>query len=371
MRDLPDPLDQAGRTVVRWRGREFAYFGGCDYLRMSGHPSVLRALQDGAKAGGLNVAASRKTTGNHGLYELLERECARFFGAERAVLLPNGYLTNLAVAQALAGRFTHVLLDARAHASLLDAAPAFSARVAGFPHRNPAGLGHALKRLGRAAKPVVLTDGVFGHDGSVAPLASYLALLPRDGCILVDDAHGAGVVGRRGRGTPELEKVSRERVIQTITFSKAFGVFGGAVLASRDVCAQIVARSRAWTGCTPLPLPVAAAALASLKTLRADDSRRVRLAGITRFVKARLKPAGLEIPDTPASIIAITPTATRHTRRLSQQLVAAGVFPSLIRYPGGPEGGYFRFALSSEHTLEQLAALVRVLQYNGRQAEVH
>jgi len=371
MRELPEPLQQVDRICVLWRGRKLAYFGGCDYFRLASHPSVLQAMADGAEKFGLNVAASRKTTGNHQLYETLERELARFFGAERAVLFSNGYVTNLAVAQALAGEFTHALMDERAHVSLQDAAVAFACPVLLVRHRDTRDLARVLKRLGRGAKPVLLTDGLFAHDGSIAPLAACLKVLPRAGRILVDDAHGAGVLGKRGRGTPEHEGVGRERIIQTITLSKAFGVYGGAVLASRDVCERIVERSRIYTGNTPLPLPLAAAALASVKILRTDPALRRRLASITNFVKSSLRPAELGIPDNPSPIIAVTPVDERHARRLSRNLVAAGVYPSLIRYPGGPEGGYVRFALSSEHTLGQLAALVRVLLYYGRQVEIH
>src|SRR5690606_9263144 len=119
--DLPEPLQQIDRTYVRAGKRRLSYFAGCDYFRLASHPKVLRALNEGVKKNGLNVAASRMTTGNHELYGKLEKALAQFFGSESALIVSNGYVTNLIVAQALAGEFSHVVMDEKAHPSLLDA----------------------------------------------------------------------------------------------------------------------------------------------------------------------------------------------------------------------------------------------------------
>src|SRR5712664_1592648 len=118
----PEPLQQVERTFVRFRGRKLSYFSGCDYFRLSSHPQVIAALKEGVEKYGLNVAASRLTTGNHVLYEQLEQRLAGFFGAENALLVSGGYATNLIVAQALAGSFSHAIVDEKAHPSLWDAA---------------------------------------------------------------------------------------------------------------------------------------------------------------------------------------------------------------------------------------------------------
>src|SRR5687767_7654434 len=120
----PEPLQQVDRTWVIWRGQTLAYFGGCDYFRMATHPRVVAAAQEAIGKFGLNVAASRWTTGNHALYNELEKVLADFFQSECALLVPNGYLTNLAVVQGLRARFSHILIDDRAHVSLADAAAA-------------------------------------------------------------------------------------------------------------------------------------------------------------------------------------------------------------------------------------------------------
>ena len=355
------PHQQIGPTHVRWRGRTLCYFGGCDYFRLSRHPAVLRATQRGLSEFGLNVAASRLTTGHHAAYTQLEREMVRFFDAESALLLPSGYLSDLAVAQALAGEFSIALIDERAHACLRDAAQMLGCRVRQFRHRDVADLARVLARCSSKTRPLVLTDGMFSADGTVAPLRDYLAVLPRRGMILVDDAHGAGVLGRRGRGTLEFAGVGRSRVVQTITLSKAFGVYGGAVLCSRELRRRILASSRVMIGATPLPPPLANAALASVKTLATNPHLREQLRKNAGRVRSALAAAGFVLPDSPGPIISICPRHSRDVARLRRALLAANILPPFMHYPGGPRAGHFRFAISSAHTAAQLNALTRVL----------
>jgi 7-keto-8-aminopelargonate synthetase-like enzyme len=370
-------LDQAGRTRVRWRGREFAYFAGCDYFRLSRHPRVLAALREGLRRSGLNVAASRRTTGNHPLLERLESELAGFFGAPAAVLVSSGYAAPLAAAQGLAGRFTHALLDERAHACLADAARFLNCPVIRFAHREATDATRRLRRWGRNARPLLLTDGLFAHSGEVAPLADYLQLLPARSLLLVDDAHGAGVLGAQGRGTAEWLGVRSRRVIQTVTFSKAFGTYGGAVLGSRELMRAIQENSSLFTGNTPLPLPLAHATLAALRLLGGASGRRLRqrLWERVRRLKASLRAAGLPVPDTPTPIVSVVPRSPGDVARLRRTLLTHGVFPSHIRYPGGPAGGYFRFAISSEHTEREVSslcdALVAFQHERGNSAPTH
>lgn len=359
---LAEPLQQVDRTCVLRRGRRLIYFGGCDYFRMASHPEVLRAAQHGLENFGLNVSASRRTTGNHPLYEELERDLAKFFDTESAVLVSSGYVTNLVVAQALAGEFTHALLDERAHACLLDAVPLLGCPAHTFAHRDAQAAAAAARRCGPRAKLLVLTDGLYGHDGCVAPLADYLKLLPRNTTLLVDDAHGAGTLGRNGRGAPEHLGVSRERIIQTITLSKAFGTYGGAILGPRSLREKIIARSRLFIGNTPLPLPLAAAAQASLRLVKKDSGFRRRLAFNTSYVKAALAEAGLPVSGGPGPMIPLLPESAAEARRLERALLEADILPPLLRYLSGPAHGYFRFVISSEHSAAQLDALVGVLK---------
>jgi 7-keto-8-aminopelargonate synthetase-like enzyme len=358
-----EPLQQIGNSYVRWRGRKLIYFSGCDYFRLASHPALLKAATDGLKKYGLNVAASRVTTGHHQIYDDLEKELAKFFGVEDALLVSNGYLTGIIAAQALAGNFSHALVDEHAHPALMEAANALDCPVLKFKHRDVDDFAKAIKRCGRGARPIVLSDGMFTHDGSVAPLKEYLKHLPRDGMILVDDAHGAGILGKNGRGTPELTKVNRNQIIQCITLSKAFGVFGGAILGTKKLREQILQRSRAFIGSTPLPLPLADAALQSLKVLEAQGNQlRKQLNSNANYAKTALRKAGWHLSENPGPIISLNPNGPAQTNNLKKQLLAAGIFPPFIKYPGGSANGFFRFAISSGHSRAQLDKLINVLK---------
>lgn len=357
----PEPLQFIGDNKVKFRGRTLVYFSGCDYFRLARHPRVAAAARAALKRNGLNVAASRLTTGNHPVYAQLEEALVRFFGAETAVLVPDGYFAPLAAAQALAGEFTHALADEYAHGALLDAARMLDCPLQKFPHRDVAGLKKLLARCGRHARPIVLTDGMFAHDGSRAPLREYLRLLPRTGMILVDDAHGAGVLGATGRGALEAAGVGRRQIIQCITLSKALGVYGGAVLAPRVLREKIIARSRVFMGTTPLPPPLAGAALEALKILGADQARRKRLWANLHYARQKLRAAGWEISETPGPIIRLPALAAGAGDVLKARLLAAGIYPPYLKYAGASAQGVFRVVIASEHRREELDRLISVL----------
>jgi 8-amino-7-oxononanoate synthase len=254
-----EPLTQVDRTYVLHRGTKLSYFGGCDYLRLSSHPKVLKAVKRGLEKYGLSTSASRATTGNHPLYEEVESALASHFGFEKALLLPTGYQTNLAVAQALAaaGRKLTIFLDENAHASLVDASLSMGAQIVSFPHQDAA---HLRKKLHGSKSPFgILTDGVFALSGGVAPLRDYAELLGQKGMLWVDDSHGAGLY-ESGQGSVGLFNLDRRKVIQTVTFSKAFGVYGGAVLCNDEIYSHF-SKSRLVAGSTPLPLPLTAGIL--------------------------------------------------------------------------------------------------------------
>src|SRR5881397_2216115 len=195
---LAKPLEQIDRVFVEHHGRKLVYFGGCDYFRLASHPAMLKAAADMLN-GGLNVAASRVTTGNHPLYEELEAALARFFKIQQALLAPTGYAANLIIAQALGGQFSHAMIDERAHPSLKDATRFLDCPVFQYKHRDAAHVAQTIARCGPGAKIILLTDGVFAHDGSVTPLPDLLKPLQHDALLLLDDAHGAGVLGKNGR----------------------------------------------------------------------------------------------------------------------------------------------------------------------------
>jgi 7-keto-8-aminopelargonate synthetase-like enzyme len=357
----PATLEFTGQNEVRFRRRTLVYFSGCDYFRLARSPQLAAAVISSLKKNGLNVAASRLTTGNHKIYAQLESELARFFGSETAVLLPDGYFAPVAVAQALAGEFTHAWADEFAHGALLDAARMLDCPLKKFNHRDVAGLKKLLSRSGQNARPVILTDGMFAYDGSTAPLREYLKILPANGLMLVDDAHGVGALGTHGRGTLELENVGRQQIVQCATLSKAFGAYGGVVFASHDLRQKILSHSRVFIGTTPLPLPLAGAALASLKILRTGKSKRDKLFQNLSYTRTKLRAAGWEISETPGPIIRLPAMNQWQVTKLKARLLSAGIYPPFLKYPGASAQGFFRFVISSEHSRAQLDKLISVL----------
>jgi 7-keto-8-aminopelargonate synthetase-like enzyme len=347
-----EPLQQIDRTYVLWRGRKLSYFAGCDYLRLSSHPAVLKAARKALDTVGLNVSASRKTTGNHAIYSELEDATRRFFNAECAVISSTGYFTNIIASQALRGSIDRVFIDERAHGSLRDAALFLDCRIESFAHCDPSDLEKKFNKRSDE-KIAVLTDGMFSHDGALAPLAKYREVIGPNALLWVDDAHAGGIIGKNGRGSVEEARLSRRNLIQTITFSKAFGTYGGAILCSGEVGGAIIERSAAVGGNTPTPLPLAYATVAALKLCDAN-LRSELFNNIRAFWKRLDRPARSQL--TP--IIAACPENPSALRR---KLLAAEIYPPLIKYPGGPAEGYFRFALSSEHSARQINALADVL----------
>jgi 7-keto-8-aminopelargonate synthetase-like enzyme len=264
--------------------------------------------------------------------------------------------------QGLGSSITHVLIDEGAHACLHDAAALSGLPVIRFRSRNPVALHCEIKRLGRRARVVVLSEGLSPYSGAIAPVREYLQGLPDTGWLVVDDAHGAGVLGARGRGTLEALNVLDPRIILTLTLSKAFGAYGGAVLGPNPVVEQIATGSRIYLGNTPLPLPLAAAALEAVRLLRDRPMLRRRLTENIRHLKRVLEPIRHASATHPGPMFALEPGNVSHPAEFQRALRKAGHYSSPIRYPGGPASGYFRFAVSSEHTARQIEGLGTVLR---------
>lgn len=354
---LPEPLRAASRTEVWFGRRRLAYFGGCDYYRFSTHPKVVAAAGRAARNFGLGVAASRRTTGNHPIFGRLEAELADFFGGPAALLTGSGYVTNLVVAQALASDFTHLLLDEGAHPSLQDAATMLSSTILRYRPGDVADAIRQQKRLPRGARCLLLTDGINPTGGGAAPLAELRAGLRDSTWFLVDDCHGLGTVGPGGRGTVAHAAIGGDRVIQTGTLSKAFGSFGGFILAPKALIPRLVG-TRIFAGSTPPPMPHVEAARKSLALLRQNPALPDRLRQNADSVKGALLAAGRIPAVNLGPICRVVPRDASDEAGLRRRLLRAGIFPTFIRYPGLPAGGAYRFGVSTEHSADQLQSLV-------------
>ena len=356
------------RTRVVHRGRTWLFFGGTDYHRLGRHPEVLRAFQEAAATEGLDCAGSRITTGNHPLLARLEAQAGRFLGGREAVLCSGGYLSNTVALEAVRADYQRFFLAEGAHASL--AAPAETlprGRVHRFRSGDPEHLTQLLRRrLRPGERPLVLTDGVLAGDGRLPPLRAYWeAVRELDGRLLVDDSHGMAVLGATGKGSPEEAGLPAEALIHTGTLSKGFGVFGGLVAGGPGFMAQVVERSRAFVGATPVPPPAAAAALRALEVLSAHPELITGLRARSLGLRARLAGLGYPGPDSPAPIFSITRRDEARNRHLGEVLERHGIYPTFINYPGSPPGGHFRFALSSAHSEADIERLVGALGEAG------
>ena len=366
MTRMPDPLVPDGRTHILWRGRRLVYFGGCDYFRMASHPATRRAAAAAARRYGLSVGASRLTTGNLPILIELESALARFLRAPRALVVASGATANLALAESLVGRFSHVLIDERAHPTLRDAVERLDARVLAFRHRDAEAVRSRARRLPLGSRCLLATDGVFPLDGAIAPLAEYRKGLPREAVLWVDDCHGAGTLGATGAGSAEFWKVPQRVLLRTATLSKALGSFGGVILGSKECVDGVLQRSRTFASTTPPPPTSVAAAMEAIRLLEANPGLRARLQERVSQVRRGLARAGLvecgvEAPDGHAPIVGVVPRSVAEQKRIRSRLLALRIFPSFIRYPGGPETGLFRFGISSEHTPAQIESLLCAL----------
>ena len=358
---LPEAIQPDDATHVRHHGKRLIYFGGCDYYRLAHHPKLLKAHSQAAARDGLGTGASRMTTGNHPAQAALEKSLVNFFGDATATVVGNGYLANIALGQAANGRFDAAFIDEKAHMSLRDAAQFLGCQVMRYRHCDAADLAKRLSRRRAAKRVLLMTDGVFGATGRIAPLAGLAKRLPRSATLWIDDAHGVGVLGDRLRGTVEQCGLGGRRVIQSIVFSKALGSFGGAILGPRWLRAALLDDNPVVTGSSSLPAGLARATLASLELLRTRPGLAKRRRRNAAGVKGELLAAGLPVGDPAFPVISLECPAKKTAAARRRLLLANGIYPSCIRYPTGSEGAFYRFAISSEHTRKQLERLVNAL----------
>ena len=355
---LPTPLRRIQAGWVEERSRRLRYFAGCDYFDLSLHPKVRAAAQATLRQDGLGVGASRRTTGNHPIFKRLEDALARFLDVPDVLLTSTGYLTNLAVAPAMRRRFTHLVIDERAHTSLHLAAQLTGLPTQSFAHRSWEEACNVVRRAGPRARVALLTDGMFSHDGSVAPLTYYRRILPANAWLWIDDAHGLGVLGKNGRGTVEHWGMGLERVVLTGTLSKALGSYGGVVVAPKELLREVIAGSGAFIGSTPLPVPLAAGAIVAIELLTQHPGWRTKLLANATYVRDALRQVGWTDSTGPGPVIPVLPETPEVARRLSRLLRKAGIHPPLIQYSSGPQKAYFRLAITHRHSMPALDALI-------------
>ena len=352
-----------GRTLTLEDGRELIDFSSNDYLGFARHPALARALAESAAHAGAGSGASHLITGHGAEHARLEEELAAFTRRERALLFSTGYMANLAVITALAGRGERVLLDRLCHASLIDGARLSGATLVRYAH---AAVDEAARLASADPEHTVLlaTDGVFSMDGDLAPLPELSRCARRHGLwLVVDDAHGLGVIGANGGGVLEHFGLGSDAVPVLVgTLGKAFGSFGAFVAGSAAVIELLIQRARTYRYTTALPEPVAAATRAALALIRQESGRRERLVSLVTRFRAAAHAAGVPLGASTTPIQPILLGSPAAALAAQRQLAAAGYWAVAIRPPTVPAGSArLRITLSAGHTEAQIDALAAEL----------
>jgi len=349
---------------LRVGGERLLAFCSNDYLGLANHPEVVRALQDGADAWGVGSGAAHLVSGHSAAHHALEEELADFVGRPRALLFSTGYMANLGVAGALLGAGDRLFEDRYNHASLLDAARYSGARLVRYAHADVDDLQRCLAASGRGGH-LIATDGVFSMDGDIAPLPAlaHAACVAHD-WLMVDDAHGLGVLGATGRGSLEHCGLDADAVpVLMGTLGKAFGTFGAFVAGGEDLVEMLIQRARTYVYTTATPPALAEATRASLRLVRTESWRRERLRALIARFRAGAAQLGLQlmVSDTPIQPLLVGETGT--AVQLSERLRAGGILVPAIRPPTVPEGtARLRITLSAAHDETQVDRLLAALE---------
>jgi 8-amino-7-oxononanoate synthase len=343
-------------------GRRYLAFCSNDYLGLANHPQVRQAFKRAADRYGVGSGASHLIIGHGRAHHALEEELAEFTGRPRALLFSTGYMANLGVIGALVGRGDVVVEDRLNHASLIDGARLCGARLKRYGHGDCRAM---EERLGRMAgsKALAASDGVFSMEGDLAPLPSLAQAASRHGAwLVIDDAHGLGVLGRSGGGTLEHFGLGVQQVPVLVgTLGKAFGTFGAFVAGAADLVELLIQRARSYIYTTALPPAVAEATRASLRIVRSESWRREHLASLVQRFRSAAAELGLPLKVSPTPIQPVLAPDAPTAVRWSEELREAGILVQAIRPPTVPSGGRLRVALSAAHTEAQVDRLVEAL----------
>jgi 8-amino-7-oxononanoate synthase len=357
---FPQP---GSHTEVIVDGRRLVDFSSNDYLGLAAHPALAAAMAECAARCGAGSGASHLISGHGREHAALEEELAAFIGRPRALLFSTGYMANLGVVTALVSRGESVLLDRLSHASLIDAGLLSGARFRRYSHCDAA----AARGLLAEATPqttVLATDGVFSMDGDIAPLGELSeAARAHDAWLIVDDAHGIGVLGANGRGAVELAGLGCEEVPVLVgTLGKAFGSFGAFAAGSAELIELLIQRARSYIYTTALPQPVAAATRAALRIVRDESWRRQRVLSLTARFRAGARQAGVPLTNSVTPIQPIPLGSAEAALSAQHALREAGFWVVAIRSPTVPAGAErLRITLTAGHQDSQVDGLIEAL----------
>ncbi|MFA6901694.1 MAG: 8-amino-7-oxononanoate synthase [Gallionellaceae bacterium] len=343
-------------------GKSYLSFCSNDYLGLASHPKLIEALQQGAQQFGVGAGASHLVSGHFDAHQQFEAAFAEFVGKPAALAFSTGYMANLGVVQALVGRGDTVFADKLNHASLNDAMLLSRAEVKRYRHNDMAHLAGLLSQT-QSGRKLIITDAVFSMDGDIAPVPELLALCEQyDAWLLLDDAHGFGVLGEQGRGVMANFKLASPRIIYMATLGKAAGVSGACVAAEQVVIDTLLQNARSYIYTTASPPALSVALLASLQILRDEDWRRGKLQQLIAQLRAGVRDLPWQMMASSTPIQPLLVGGNEAALALSEGLRARGIWVPAIRPPTVPQGtARLRITLSAAHTENDIDELLKAL----------
>jgi 8-amino-7-oxononanoate synthase len=358
-------LEEHEGTVATYQGRKVIMCGSNNYLGLTMDPRVREASQQALEHYGPSCTGSRFLNGNLIMHEQLERELAAFFGKQSALVFSTGYQANVGAIAALVGRNDVVIIDKDDHASIVDGCRLSFGEMRRFAHNDVADLERQLRACSPRAGKLVIVDGVFSMGGDIAPLVEIVRLCKQyEARLMVDDAHGAGVVGG-GRGTAAHFGVTDQVDLIMTTFSKSFASLGGAIMGDEEVIRYIKHHARSLIYSASIPPANAAAALASLRIMRDEPQHSARVMAIGAQMRSAFTTLGFNIGASQTPIVPIITGGVEPTIALWRTLLDAGVFTNPVPPPAAPTGR-LRTSYIATHTEEQLNHVLEVFAWAGR-----
>lgn len=349
-------------------GKTLLNFCSNNYLGLANNSEMNEAAKKAIDEYGIGPGAVRTIAGTTTLHKRLEEKLAEFKKAEAVITFQSGFIANLATIPALTGEGDFIFSDELNHASIIDGCKLSKAEVIRFAHANPADLEEKLKSVPTEAKKLVITDGVFSMDGDIAPLDKLYEVTSKyDAMLMVDDAHGEGVLGDSGRGIVDHFKLHGKVDIEVGTMSKAFGVVGGIVAGKKEIIEWLSQRGRPFLFSSAMTIPDVGACIAAVELLEKSGNIVKKLWENANYLRAGLKKLGFDTGISTTPIIPIMLGENKTAQDFSKELFNEGLFAKAIVFPTVPQGkARVRVMNSAGHTKEQLDKALQIFEKVGK-----
>jgi 8-amino-7-oxononanoate synthase len=362
------PIQEAVGNRIKVGGRPMIMVGSNNYLGLAHHPLAKAAARAAVERYGVGTCGSRFLTGTLDLHEELESRLARFMRREAALTFSTGYQTNLGIVSTIAGKGDHIVIDRVNHASIIDACRLSFATVHKYKHNNMKDLERILASLGPEGGKLIIVDGVFSMEGDIVDLPGIVPLARKYGArLVVDDAHGIGVLGENGRGTAEHFGLEDEVDLIMGTFSKTFASIGGVVVGSAPIVSYIKHHARSLIFSAAATPASVASVLAILDMLEAQPELRRRLRAVTERMRTSFQAMGYDTGHSQTPIIPIFVRDDERCFMLWRMLREEGIFTTPVVYPAVPHGqALIRTSYGAGHTDEELDAILAAFEKCGK-----